>query len=170
MTDDLEPRGFDFHCHIDLYPDPVGMIAACEANRIFTLAVTTTPKAWPQNRKWTALSKYTRAAVGLHPELVGERYSEVSLLEEYIKETPLIGEVGLDGSPQHRESWENQKTVFARALSAADREGGRIITIYSRRAGNEVVACLEEKITQGRVLPICTGSPGQQPRRAEPRL
>jgi DNA methylase len=36
---DRTPRGFDFHRHIGLYADPTGMIAACEAYRIFTLAV-----------------------------------------------------------------------------------------------------------------------------------
>ncbi len=67
-------RGFDFHCHVDLDRDPARLISQCEGERIVTVAVTTTPKAWAQNHKWTARSGYVRAAVGLHPELVGERY------------------------------------------------------------------------------------------------
>ena len=38
--------GFDFHCHIDLLPDPVAVIDRCARDGIVTLAVTTTPKAW----------------------------------------------------------------------------------------------------------------------------
>lgn len=147
-------RGFDFHCHVDLYPDPAGMIASCEKNRIVTLGVTTTPKAWPQNRKWTAGSAYVHSAVGLHPKVVGDRYGELSLLEEYIKESRLVGEIGLDGSPQHRKSWNNQMTVFVRALAAAERLGGRVVSIHSRRAANEVIKALEEHVSADRVVPI----------------
>jgi TatD DNase family protein len=154
MNGEPAARGFDFHCHIDLYPDPVAMIAACEENRIVTLAVTTTPKAWPQNRKWVAHCVYTYAAVGLHPEVVGERHRELALLEEYMKESRLVGEIGLDGSPQYRKSWDGQTMVFTRALAAAQRLGGRVVSIHSRRAANEVVRRLEEHTTPERVLPI----------------
>jgi len=147
-------RGFDFHCHLDLYPDPVAMISTCERTRIVTLAVTTTPKAWPQNRKWTTQSVYVHSAVGLHPEVVGDRHGELPLLEEYMKESRLIGEIGLDGSPQYRKSWDKQMTVFVRALTMAQRLGGRVISIHSRRAANEVVKALGEHATPDRVLPI----------------
>jgi TatD DNase family protein len=154
MSELSAPRGFDFHCHIDLYPDPPALIASCEKNKIVTLAVTTTPKAWPQNRKWAAGSTYVHTAVGLHPEVVGERHRELALLEEYVKESRLIGEIGLDGSPQYRKSWEMQNEVFIRALMAAQGLGGRVVSIHSRRAANEVVKCLREHTTQARVLPI----------------
>jgi len=147
-------RGFDFHCHIDLLPDPVATIAACERDRIFTLAVTTTPKAWAQNRRWTADSRYVHAALGLHPELAGERHTEIELLEQLVTETALIGEIGLDGSPQHRNSWQVQREVFIRTLSAAQRLGGRVASIHSRRAAPEVLDCLAEHTTPQRVLPI----------------
>jgi len=147
-------RGFDFHCHVDLYRDPAATIAVCDKNQILTLAVTTTPKAWPQNQKWTARSAYVHAAVGLHPEVVGDRYAELPLLEEYIKQSRLVGEIGLDGSPQYRRSWHNQMTVFVRALTAAQRLGGRVISIHSRRAANDVIKCLEQHVSPRRVLPI----------------
>jgi len=147
-------RGFDFHCHIDLYPDPAGIIASCERTEIVTLAVTTTPKAWPQNLKWAAESLYVRAAVGLHPEVVAERYQELPLLEECIRESRLIGEVGLDGSPQLRKSWPRQIEVFSRVLREAQRLGGRIVSIHSRRATREVLECIAEHTTPGHVLPI----------------
>jgi TatD DNase family protein len=148
------PRGFDFHCHLDLYPDPAAMVASCAQDRIVTLAVTTTPRAWPQNRKWAAGNAYVLTAVGLHPEVVGTCHGEVALLEEYIKDSALVGEIGLDGSPQHKDSWDKQVEVFGRALSTAQRLGARVVSIHSRRAANEVVKCLEERITSDRVLPI----------------
>ena len=154
MTSRTTPQGYDFHCHIDLYPDPLGMISACDRDRIMTLAVTTTPKAWPQNRKWTSPSNFVHSAVGLHPELVGERYQEINLLEQYVGESSLIGEVGLDGSPKYRNSWENQKDVFSRVLRKAQALGGRVISIHSRRAAKEVVEMIRELTTPDRVVCI----------------
>ena len=146
--------GFDFHRHIDLFPDPTAEIEACESSRIFTLAVTTTPKAWAQNRRWTAGCRYVHAALGLHPELAGERHAEIDLLENLLGETPFIGEIGLDGSPQHCHSWQKQREVFIRILSAAQQLGGRVGSIHSRLAARDVLACLTEHTTPERFLPI----------------
>jgi TatD DNase family protein len=154
MTEQGTARGYDFHCHVDLYPDPLAMIASCERSEIVTLAVTTTPKAWPQNRKWAGHSLYVHPAVGLHPEVVAECYQELPLLEECISESRLIGEVGLDGSPQHRKAWPWQIEVFTRALTAAQQHGGRIVSIHSRRAARDVLKCIGQHTTPDRVLPI----------------
>lgn len=144
MSGDGKVRGFDFHCHIDLHSDPAAVIARCEELRVAVLAVTTTPRAWPQNRLWTQDSAYVHAAVGLHPELVAERYAEVSLLEQLIGECRLVGEVGLDGSPKHRGSYEQQKDVFARALATSQEHRGRVVTIHSRRAARDTISLIEE--------------------------
>ena len=154
MTVRLQVRCFDFHCHIDLLPDPAALIAKCEKDQIVALAVTTTPLAWRQNRLWAAGSHYVHAAVGLHPELVSERHAEIVLLERLLQESPFIGEIGLDGSPQHRKSWKIQRQVFARALSGAQRIGGRVASIHSRRAAVDVLRCVAEHTTPDRVLPI----------------
>ena len=45
MTEGAQAAGVDFHCHLDLYPDFEVAIAKAEAARIYTLTVTTTPKA-----------------------------------------------------------------------------------------------------------------------------
>lgn len=155
-------RGVDFHCHVDLHQDPPGLIAACERERIVTLAVTTTPRAWPQNREWTAASRYVHAAVGLHPELVGERGDEIGLLEEFIGEARLVGEIGLDGSPQHRNSWDSQREVFVRALRRAQELGGRVVSIHSRRAADETIRLVAEHTTPDRVLPVLHWFSGSQ--------
>jgi TatD DNase family protein len=146
--------GFDFHCHVDLHPDPAWLISQCEAERIVTVAVTTTPRAWAQNRKWTARSGYVHAAVGLHPELVGERFDELDLLADCMNETRLIGEVGLDGSPQHRKHFSRQREVFGRVLKTAQALGGRVLTIHSRRAPGEVIDMIKNHTSPDRVLTI----------------
>jgi TatD DNase family protein len=147
-------NGFDFHCHVDLFPDPAALIADCDRNRIVTLAVTTTPKAWTQNRRWTERSSFVIPAIGLHPELAAQRSAEIALVEQFMGETPFVGEIGLDGSPRHRNTLPIQKQIFSRALQSAERLGARVLTIHSRRAGREVLASLAEHTTPERVLPI----------------
>ena len=100
MSNDLPIGGVDFHCHLDLYPDFEAAIQRAEAARIYTLTVTTTPKAWLRNHALTRGTRYVRgAALGLHPQLAAERADELSLWEHHLSETPLAGEVSLYAVP-----------------------------------------------------------------------
>src|SRR5687768_16793465 len=106
------PAGLvDFHCHLDLYPDPAAAVAACERAEIRTLTVTTTPRAWPRNDALTTSTQYVSAALGLHPQLVSERASELELWKEYLPQTRYVGEVGLDAGPRFYRSLDIQKKV-----------------------------------------------------------
>ena len=154
MTVTTQVRAFDFHCHVDLFRDPPRQIATYERQRIFVLAVTTTPRAWKQNAAWTANSEYVQAAAGLHPELVHERYDELAMLRALVARAPFIGEIGLDGTPEHRGTLEMQRRVFRSILQEANRLGQRVLSIHSRRAGAEVLTDIGEQTTQGRVIPI----------------
>src|SRR3954465_7939031 len=109
MKNDLETCGVDFHCHLDLYPDHEAAIARAEAARIYTLTVTTTPRAWTRNYELTRGTRYVRAALGLHPQLVAERAGELPLWEQHLPETRYVGEVGLDAGPRFYKSLETQK-------------------------------------------------------------
>lgn len=142
----------DLHCHIDLYPDPKAILDEAEARGAFVLAVTTTPKAWRGTRKLVGERARIRVALGLHPELIAERYSEVELLCALMPEARYIGEIGLDGSPAHRASIDRQVKVFDRILAECERLGGRILTIHSRGAADGVLDALERYPRAG--LPI----------------
>jgi len=151
----------DFHCHLDLYPNHQDIIAQCEQDAVYTLAVTTTPKAWARNHELSSRTKYVRAALGLHPQLVASRASELSLWEELLSETRYVGEVGLDSGPQYFKSIDLQKDVFARILDRCAEIGDRILTIHSVRAVKIVLDMLEARLprTRGRtVLHWFTGS------------
>lgn len=97
-------NGFDFLCHVDLFPDPAALIADCDRNHIVTLAVTTTPKAWTQNRCWTRRSNFVIPAIGLYPELADQRCAEIALVEQLMAESPFVrrGRTGRQSSlPQN---------------------------------------------------------------------
>lgn len=129
----------DFHCHLDLYPDHAEAIAECERAAIYTLSVTTTPQAWPRNRQLTSKTKFVRAALGLHPQLIAERGHEISLWESYLPESRYIGEVGIDAGPRHYRSLQRQREVFERILKCCAEAGDKILSIHSVRAATLVL-------------------------------
>lgn len=135
----------DFHCHVDLYPDPQAVVVEAQKKGIYILAVTTTPLAWQGTSALVAGAPRIKVALGLHPELVAERHSEVELLCSRINEVKYIGEIGLDGSPPHRHSLPVQRQVFDRILQACATHGGRIMTIHSRGAASKVIDALESQ-------------------------
>ncbi len=87
---------FDTHCHLDLYPDYAALINEIEQEQIYTIAVTNAPSVFRQCATLTRKCKYIRAALGLHPELVMQRFRELDMMIEMLSETRYIGEVGLD--------------------------------------------------------------------------
>ncbi|MBN9362833.1 MULTISPECIES: Qat anti-phage system TatD family nuclease QatD [unclassified Devosia] len=159
--DDVQSGGVDFHCHLDLYPDLQAAIAKAEAARIFTLTVTTTPKAWPRNHELTRGTRYVRAALGLHPQLVAERAGELALWEYHLRETRYVGEVGLDAGPRFYKSLDTQKQVFRTVLERCAEAGGKILTVHSVRSVPMVLDMIECHLPRNRgvvVLHWFTGS------------
>lgn len=157
----MSPGLVDFHCHLDLYSDFEAAIAAAEAAKVYTLTVTTTPKAWPRNRDFTANTRYVRAALGLHPQLIAQRANELPLLEKYLNETRYIGEVGLDARPHYYEFLDLQKQVFKRILTCCADAGGKILTVHSVRSATAVLDHIQDYLPASRgriVLHWFTGS------------
>lgn len=169
MTEPSAIRGVDFHCHLDLYPDHEAAIARAEAAAVYTLAVTTTPKAWPRNSALTRSTRYVRAALGLHPQLVTERADELPLWERHLAETRFVGEVGLDAGPRFYRSLDLQKRIFRRVLECCALAGGKILTVHSVRSVTPVLDLIEECLPRDRgavVLHWFTGSRSEAKRAA----
>jgi TatD DNase family protein len=129
----------DFHCHLDLYPDPHKMAAECHDRGMTVLSVTTTPSAWEGTRALADNKGGILTALGLHPQLVAERGSEVRLFDARLSETRFVGEIGLDGSPEFRASWDEQIKVFEHILNRCAAEERSILSIHSRRAAGAVL-------------------------------
>jgi TatD DNase family protein len=160
----------DFHCHLDLYPDFLSAIRDAEAASVFTLTVTTTPKAWPRNNDLTRNTKYVRSALGLHPQLVHERADEIELWEKYLHEARYVGEVGLDAGPRYYRSLDMQKQIFTRILFACAKSGGKILTVHSIRSATMVLDLIEQYLPAHRgivVLHWFTGSKAEARRAVE---
>lgn len=144
----------DFHCHLDLYPDHAAEVERCEREGVFTLTVTTTPRAWSRNHELASATRHVRAALGLHPQLVAERSHEIGLWEELLPQTRYVGEVGLDAGPRFYKSFETQKKIFARVLSLCAAAENKIVTVHSIRATKTVLDMIEQYMppSRGRVV------------------
>lgn len=140
----------DFHCHLDLYPDFERLVGECDSARVYTLAVTTTPRAWERNRDLCGPTSHVRAALGLHPHLMAEHWRELDLWERHLPETRYVGEVGLDAGPRHFRSFDRQKDVFRRVLIACAAAGGRTLSVHSVRAATAVLDMVEEHFPRER--------------------
>ena len=135
---------------------------------IYTLTVTTTPKAWPRNYDLTRTTKHARAGLGLHPQLVAERSGEIKLWEEYLPQARYIGEVGLDAGPQYFRSLAQQQLVFTHILKKCGEANGKILSVHSVRAAKPVLGLIESHLPRERgkvVLHWFTGSNSEAPSR-----
>jgi TatD DNase family protein len=132
----------DFHCHLDLYPDPQAVARECVARGVYVLSVTTTPSAWAGTAALARDAPRIRTALGLHPQLVHERKGELPLFERLLPEVRYVGETGLDGGPEYKRHWQDQIAAFTRILQLTEKAGGRILTIHSRRAAGPVLDAL----------------------------
>lgn len=149
-TNQSTARWVDFHCHVDLYKNHSALIAECDRERVATLAVTTTPKAWPRNRELASKSVHVRIALGLHPQLVAERENELPLFERYLSDARYVGEIGLDAGPRFYRSFPAQERVFERILRACAEQGGKILSVHSVRAVGKVLNHIESVLPQDR--------------------
>jgi TatD DNase family protein len=132
----------DLHCHIDLYSNPNSVVESCRLHKLFVVSVTTTPAAFPGTASLPSEGDQIETALGLHPQLAGQRFREVDLFDEYLSRAKWVGEVGLDGSPEHKASWQRQVQVFEHILRSCTSLGSRLMSIHSRGAAPGVLELL----------------------------
>jgi TatD DNase family protein len=142
----------DFHCHLDLYPDPCKVAQEAARRGVYVLSVTTTPSAFLGTKALAPEGSRIRTALGLHPELAAAREHELSLFEELLPQTDYVGEVGLDGSRPHKLSLERQGSILTAILNLCARAGGKTLSLHSRGATKLILDVLEQEPLAGRVV------------------
>lgn len=145
----------DFHCHLDLYQNFPNLLEKCEREKIYTLAVTTTPKAWPRNHELTKNKHFVKAALGFHPQLVSETWKEeLNTWGKYLPEAKYIGEVGIDGSNNYAKTLQFQKQVFEAILRSCAEVGDKVLSVHSLNGSKIVLDLLEDHLlpNKGKVV------------------
>ena len=134
----------DFHCHLDLYSNPAKIAEDCRLIGLSVLSVTTTPSACEGTYSLGGDSEQINTALGLHPQLAHERHRELPIFDELLPAVRFVGEIGLDGAPEFRKTWHSQVAVFEHILAACSHVGGRIMSLHSRRASEEVLNLIQD--------------------------
>ncbi|NNV55011.1 Qat anti-phage system TatD family nuclease QatD [Limnovirga soli] len=129
----------DAHCHVDLFKNIQQTWVGEDSLPIKTISVTNAPFIYEPCKSLFANSKNIRVALGMHPELVEQYGSQLNLFEELIDSTKYIGEIGLDGSPRFKKSWDYQKEIFIEILKLCNEKDKKVLTIHSRNAANETI-------------------------------
>ncbi len=134
----------DLHTHLDLYPNALDILARVNKENHFTLAVTTSPRAWLATSQVFKGHENIKVALGLHPEVADQKFDELDLLLSSIHKADFIGEVGIDGSSRYLKTFEKQELIFDSTIRECEKAGGRIISIHSRGAASKVLSIIKK--------------------------
>lgn len=160
----------DFHCHLDLFPNHVNAFQQSKKDNIHILSVTTTPRAWRENLKLAGPNSLIRIGLGLHPQIIGEKWKEITLWEELFPQARYIGEIGLDNGPGFYQHMNLQKHVFERILKRCAESGGRVLSVHSMGCSSTVLDMIEKILPLNRnrvVLHWFTGTQKEAQRAIE---
>lgn len=134
----------DLHTHLDLYPNALDILGQVNKENHFTLAVTTSPRAWLATSQVFKGHENIKVALGLHPEVADQKSNELDLLLSSIHKADFIGEVGIDGSSRYLKTFEKQELIFDSTIRECEKAGGRIISIHSRGAASKVLSIIKK--------------------------
>lgn len=150
----------DFHCHLDLYADPMKIFTEVNRRKTEVLAVTTSPRAFIKTSQYFKGSNNVKIALGFHPELVKQRIAEKELFFDQMKSAHFLGEIGIDGSPRARDSIAEQTDFFNEVVYSAALQGKKVLSIHSRGAVKEVLQIIEKN--NGDYIPVLHWFTGNQ--------
>ena len=142
----MEFRLWDAHCHIGWFADPVAVAREAAQMGLGMLGVTVVPREFLAIRPALRDEKNVKLAAGLHPWWVQDAADCDELLDT-ISDLRFIGEIGLDASPRHLESWDAQLAAFERICTAcaetSDTTAPKVLSIHAVRSANTVLDVLE---------------------------
>ncbi|MGF9821078.1 TatD family hydrolase [Brevibacillus agri] len=147
---------FDFHVHIDHYPNPIKLAKEYESYKIYALFVTNLPELFEKQYLSYQNFKYVRLALGYHPDLTDEFPLNHDLFDKMASRTSYIGEVGVDNSRGKASNLQKQLENFA-FITQKKYNKDKIYSIHSRGAEDEILDLLIENDVKNAVFHWYTG-------------
>ena len=133
------PTLIDTHCHVNLYPNGEAVVQEVEQDRMEVIMVTTEPDAFENH---AVQSARIHPALGLLPQEINRLAPELDRFLGLLPQTRYVGEIGLDYVTECEAERALQREVFTRILSGCAEAGDKVISIHSRRAADDVIACI----------------------------
>lgn len=147
----------DTHCHIDMFPNPLGEAKKREKDKLLTISMTNLPSHFELGHIHLFNFRYVRMALGLHPLRALDHKKELSLFSKLVDKTSYIGEVGLDFSKEGISTKDIQLMSFDFVLESIKGKP-KIISLHSRRAEKETLEMLVEKKNDNAIFHWYSGS------------
>lgn len=159
---DRNPVKLDAHFHLDLYKNFQQILTSATNHEIYLLAVTNTPSVFHFTKNLSKKHANVLPAIGLHPELVRERYGELGLMLNSIPNEKFIGEIGLDYSNKYSaEDRKLQRKVLEKIIKKCSEIGNRVISIHSRRSVSDVIRIVGKNFPGTVILHWYSGGIGE---------
>lgn len=136
----------DFHNHIDFYnkENIDKAIADINENKIITIACAMDEESYKYNKSIQVKSEYIIPTYGIHPWRAYENIKNLDKIQKYIKESKMIGEIGLDFHwIEDKNTYPYQIEVFEHFLKYA-KEYSKYINVHTKGA-EEIVLKLIKK-------------------------
>lgn len=136
----------DFHNHVDFYNEEKieNAIDDISLNQITTIACAMDEESYLYNKNLAAKSEYIIPIYGIHPWRAFENINNLEMAKKYIKESKMIGEIGLDFYwVEDKNTYPYQIEVFEYFLKSA-KEYDKYINVHTKGA-EELVLNLIKK-------------------------
>ena len=137
----LTHRVIDTHCHLHHYENSENVISQVKKQGMKVHLVTVHPSEYEKCLKMTEGCENIFVSLGIFPLYIDQYEHEMDLFWELLPQVKFIGEIGLDFTA---ESYQINKQVqlFTRIIESCNEQGGKVLSIHSRRAGAEVLDIL----------------------------
>ncbi|MGL5315703.1 MAG: TatD family hydrolase [Peptostreptococcaceae bacterium] len=143
---DINNMYVDFHNHIDFYnkENIEKAIEDINLNKIKTIACAMDEESYLYNKSLQTKSEYIIPIYGIHPWRVSENIKNLDKAQMYIKESKIIGEIGLDFHwVEDTKTYPYQIEVFEYFLKYA-KEYNKYVNLHTKGA-EEIVLNLIKK-------------------------
>lgn len=130
----------DTHCHPQNYPHPEQLVADHQDIGMTLHQMTISPEEYLQVCEQNIFQHdHIHTCLGLYPLEVDQQQNRLEQFLKLLPNTKWIGEIGLDYSVESEAQREAQRHAFQTILEYSHREEGKVLSIHSRRAGEDVL-------------------------------
>lgn len=135
----------DAHSHLDFFDDRIDKaLEIIQIKKILTVACATDEDSYIFAKNVSANNSLIIPCFGIHPWKAHENHTNLDYFENYIKETPIIGEIGLDFY-WVKETQENsiQRKVFNYFLDKA-KKYNKLTNLHTKGAEEEILELIKK--------------------------
>ena len=148
----------DTHCHLHEYANPLAVAESARQEGMRLHVMTVNPDEYEQVRTQFAGLEHVVVAPGFFPVGIEKIADQLDRFLKQMQEVQLVGEIGLDFVSKDAAIRELQRMCLEKIVRAANETGGKILSLHSRRAGNEVINIFEAGFSGAAILHWFSGS------------